>query len=95
MSLCDLQGCELHVFQMESFLNRVDVAVAHGQIQLAKKLVEEAQRRGGFGFNFLHKEVFVPFLFHHYLNNIKPEMRDKLQTLFLSLEMKTIGLSPL
>ena len=83
------------VFQMESFLNRVDVAVAHGQIQLAKKLVEEAQRRGGFGFNFLHKEVFVPFSFHRHLNTIKPEMKLKLGILFLSLEMKTIGLNPL
>ncbi|XP_055957133.1 poly [ADP-ribose] polymerase tankyrase [Patella vulgata] len=38
-------------------LDNVEDAVIHGQRKLAARLVEEAEKRGGLGFNFLHKEV--------------------------------------
>jgi hypothetical protein len=42
---------------MEECIQKVDLAVSHGHRDLAAKLVSEAVRIGGFGFNFLHEEV--------------------------------------
>ncbi|XP_064602038.1 poly [ADP-ribose] polymerase tankyrase-like isoform X2 [Liolophura sinensis] len=42
---------------MSSVYCKIHLAVLHGHRKLAGKLVEEAEKLGGFGFNFLHKEV--------------------------------------
>jgi len=44
-------------FQKSEVTNKIVVAVMKGHRELAGKLVEEAFNCGGFGFNFLHKDV--------------------------------------
>lgn len=55
-SFSHLMTCFVCV-QMSSVYCKIHLAVLHGHRKLAGKLVEEAEKLGGFGFNFLHKEV--------------------------------------
>ena len=42
---------------MDDCLRNVHLAIQNGHRQLAAKLVSEALRVGGYGYNFLHEEV--------------------------------------
>lgn len=44
-------------FQLESLLSEVHKAIENGHRKSAAKIVSEAVRMGGFGYNFLHEEV--------------------------------------
>ncbi|XP_059138557.1 poly [ADP-ribose] polymerase tankyrase-like isoform X2 [Physella acuta] len=43
--------------ELHAVIDAISIAVSRGNLALAAKYVSEAERLGGFGFNFLHKEV--------------------------------------
>ncbi|CAL1535690.1 unnamed protein product [Lymnaea stagnalis] len=45
--------------QVHSVIGEISSAVSRGHRELAAKYVSDAERLGGFGFNFLHKEVLT------------------------------------
>lgn len=45
------------MFQVDQFINNIYIALQNGHRQIAARLVAEAVRLGGYGYNYLHEEV--------------------------------------